>query len=136
MGINISFYSFHENKIINSKGKIEANKSFSEITYFGKRFYPICNYFEKKYNYNQDGTDFFEISPEEMKEFLETVKRQELMDKKELKNWKKTFGDNDNYKNKSDEEIKKFFHDEIIEGIKEVEEEAAENKNVYFRYYY
>lgn len=136
MGINISFYSFHENKIINSKGKIEANKSFSEITYFGKRFYSICNYFEKKYNYNQDGTDFFEISPEEMKEFLETVKRQELMDKKELKNWKKTFGDNDNYKNKSDEEIKKIFHDEIIEGIKEVEEEAAENKNVYFRYYY
>lgn len=71
-----------------------------------------------------------------MKEFLEVVGRQELLDKKELKKWKETFGGNDDYKNKSDEEIKKFFHNEILKGIKEVEEEAEENKNVYFRYSY
>ena len=50
MGMDISFYSFYENKILNSKGKIEINKGFSETAYFGKRFYPICKYFEKKYN--------------------------------------------------------------------------------------
>lgn len=80
--------------------------------------------------------DFLEISPEQLKEFLEVVKRQELLNKKELKNWKETFGGNDDYKNKSDEEIKKFFHNEIIKETKEVEEEAVENKNVYFRYSY
>lgn len=80
--------------------------------------------------------DLLEISPEQLKKFLEVVKRQELLDKKELKNWKETFGGNDDYKNKSDKEIKKFFHNEIINGIKEVEEEAMENKNIYFRYSY
>lgn len=136
MGIDISFYSFYENKVLNSKGKIEINKGFSEIAYFGKRFYPICKYFEKKYNYDQDEIDFLEISPDQLKEFLEVVKKKELLDKKELKNWKETFGGNDDYKNKSDEKIKKFFHNEILKGIKEVEEEAEENKNVYFRYSY
>lgn len=65
------------------------NKGFSEIAYFGKRFYPICKYFEKKYSYDQDEIDFLEISPDQLKEFLEVVKKKELLEKKNLKIRKK-----------------------------------------------
>lgn len=82
MGMDISFYSFYENKVLNSKGKIEINKGFSEIAYFGKRFYPICKYFEKKYNYDQDEIDFLEISPDQLKEFLEVVKKKGIIGQK------------------------------------------------------
>ena len=54
MGLDIHFYSAEKQKNIRTDGKIFETIDFWEICYLSKRFYPVVNYFKKKYGYDAD----------------------------------------------------------------------------------
>lgn len=54
MGLDIYFYSATEQENIRTNGEIFKSVDFWEICHLSKRFYPVVDYFRKKYNYDAD----------------------------------------------------------------------------------
>lgn len=92
MGLDIYFSSAERQKNIRTDGKIFETVDFGEICYLSKRFYPVVNYFRKKYNYDADEHNHLILEKKELETFLEVVEKDKIFEHSDFEEWFESYG--------------------------------------------
>ena len=92
MGLDIHFYSAEKQKNIRTDGKIFETIDFWEICYLSKRFYPVVNYFKKKYGYDADEYNHLILEKKELEKFLEVIDKGKIFEYSDFEEWFKRYG--------------------------------------------
>lgn len=157
MGLDIYFYSTEQQKNIRTDGKIFKTVDLWEICYLSKRFYPIVNYFKKKYGYDADEYNHLILEKKELETFLEIIDKGKIFEYSDFEEWFKSYGtyyyhridENGNYideeydkkKNewvelppKAKEDIKKEFLEELKKDLEKLFYYVEDEDEVAFGY--
>ena len=92
MGLDIYFSSAEKQKNIRTDGKIFETVDFWEICYLSKRFYPILDYFRKKYGYDADEYNHLLLEKKELETFLEVVEKGKIFEHSDFEEWFRSYG--------------------------------------------
>lgn len=92
MGLDIYFSSTERQKNIRTDGKIFETVDFGEICYLSKRFYPVVDYFRKKYNYDADEHNHLILEKKELETFLEVVEKDKIFEHSDFEEWFESYG--------------------------------------------
>mgnify|MGYP000880997219 FL=1 len=92
MGLDIYFSSAERQKNIRTDGKIFETIDFGEICYLSKRFYPVMDYFRKKYNYDADEYNHLLLEKKELETFLEVVEKGKIFEHSDFEEWFESYG--------------------------------------------
>ena len=92
MGLDIYFSSAERQKNIRTDGKIFETVDFGEICYLSKRFYPVVDYFGKKYNYDADEYNYLLLEKKELETFLEVIKEGKIFEHSDFEEWFESYG--------------------------------------------
>lgn len=92
MGLDIYFSSAEKQKNIRTDGKIFETVDFWEICYLSKRFYPILDYFRKKYGYDADEYNHLLLEKKELETFLEVVEKGKIFEYSDFEEWFESYG--------------------------------------------
>lgn len=92
MGLDIHFYSATEQENIRTNGEIFKSVDFWEICYLSKRFYPVVDYFTKKYNYDADEYNHLLLEKKELEKFLEVVDKEKIFEYSDFEEWFESYG--------------------------------------------
>ena len=92
MGLDIYFSSAERQKNIRTDGKIFETIDFGEICYLSKRFYPVMDYFRKKYNYDADEYNHLLLEKKELETFLEVVEKGKIFEHSDFEDWFESYG--------------------------------------------
>lgn len=92
MGLDIYFSSAERQKNIRTDGKIFETVDFGEICYLSKRFYPVVDYFRKKYNYDADEHNHLILEKKELETFLEVVEKGKIFEHSDFEEWFESYG--------------------------------------------
>lgn len=92
MGLDIHFYSVAEQENIRTNGEIFKSVDFGEICYLSKRFYPVVDYFTKKYNYDADEYNHLLLEKKELEKFLEVIDKGKIFEHSDFEEWFKSYG--------------------------------------------
>lgn len=92
MGLDIYFSSAERQKNIRTDGKIFETVDFGEICYLSKRFYPVMDYFRKKYNYDADEYNYLLLEKKELEKFLEVVDKEKIFEYSDFEEWFESYG--------------------------------------------
>lgn len=92
MGLDIHFYSVTEQENIRTNGEIFKSFDFWEICYLSKRFYPILDYFRKKYGYDADEYNHLLLEKKELETFLEVVEKGKIFEHSDFEEWFRSYG--------------------------------------------
>lgn len=92
MGLDIYFSSAERQKNIRTDGKIFETVDFGEICYLSKRFYPVVDYFRKKYNYDADEHNHLILEKKELETFLEVVEKDKIFEHSDFEEWFESYG--------------------------------------------
>lgn len=92
MGLDIYFSSAERQKNIRTDGKIFETIDFWEICYLSKRFYPVVDYFKKKYGYDADEYNHLLLEKKELETFLEVIKEGKIFEHSDFEEWFESYG--------------------------------------------
>lgn len=92
MGLDIHFYSATEQENIRTNGEIFKSVDFWEICHLSKRFYPVMDYFKKKYNYDADEHNHLILEKKELETFLEVVEKGKIFEYSDFEEWFESYG--------------------------------------------
>ena len=157
MGLDIYFSSAERQKNIRTDGKIFETVDFGEICYLSKRFYPVVDYFRKKYNYDADEHNHLILEKKELETFLEVVEKDKIFEHSDFEEWFESYGtyyyhridENGNYIDeeydrekdewfelpaKTKEDIKLEFLEELKKDLEKLFSYAEDEDEVAFTY--
>lgn len=92
MGLDIYFSSAERQKNIRTDGKIFETIDFWEICYLSKRFYPVVDYFKKKYGYDAAEYNHLLLEKKELETFLEVIKEGKIFEHSDFEEWFESYG--------------------------------------------
>lgn len=92
MGLDIHFYSVTEQENIRTNGEIFKSFDFWEICYLSKRFYPVVDYFKKKYGYDADEYNHLILEKKELEMFLEIIDKGKIFEHSDFEEWFESYG--------------------------------------------
>lgn len=92
MGLDIYFSSAEQQKNIRTDGKVFETVDFGEICYLSKRFYPVVDYFRKKYSYDADEYNYLLLEKKELETFLEVIKEGKIFEHSDFEEWFESYG--------------------------------------------
>lgn len=118
MGLDIYFSSAEKQKNIRTDGKIFETVDFWEICYLSKRFYPILDYFRKKYGYDADEYNHLLLEKKELETFLEVVEKGKIFEHSDFEEWFKRYGT--------------YYYRRIDENGNYIDEEYDKEKDEWF----
>lgn len=118
MGLDIHFYSAEKQKNIRTDGKIFETIDFWEICYLSKRFYPVVNYFKKKYGYDADEYNHLILEKKELEKFLEVIDKGKIFEYSDFEEWFKRYGT--------------YYYRRIDENGNYIDEEYDKEKDEWF----
>lgn len=157
MGLDIYFYSAEQQKNIRTDGAVFETVDFGEICYLSKRFYPVVEYFRKKYNYDADKHSYLLLEKKELETFLEVVEKGKIFEHSDFEEWFECYGtyyyhridENGNYIDeeydrekdewfdlpfKTKKDIRKEFLEELKKDLEKLFYYAEDEDEVAFRY--
>ena len=157
MGLDIYFSSAERQKNIKTDGKIFETIDFWEICYLSKRFYPVVDYFKKKYGYDADEYNHLLLEKKELEMFLEIIDKGKIFEHSDFEEWFESYGtyyyrridENGNYIDeeyyrekdewfelapKTKEDIKQEFLEELKKGLRNLFSYAEDDDEVAFSY--
>ena len=157
MGLDIYFYSAEQQKNIRTDGAVFETVDFGEICYLSKRFYPVVEYFRKKYNYDADEHSYLLLEKKELETFLEVVEKGKIFEHSDFEEWFECYGtyyyhridENGNYIDeeydrekdewfdlpfKTKKDIRKEFLEELKKDLEKLFYYAEDEDEVAFRY--
>lgn len=157
MGLDIYFSSAEHQKNIRTDGKIFETVDFGEICYLSKRFYPVMDYFRKKYNYDADEYNHLLLEKKELETFLEIIDKGKIFEHSDFEEWFESYGtyyyhridENGNYIDeeydrekdewfelpaKTKEDIKLEFLEELKKDLEKLFSYAEDEDEVAFTY--
>lgn len=157
MGLDIYFYSAEQQKNIRTDGAVFETVDFGEICYLSKRFYPVVEYFRKKYNYDADEHSYLLLEKKELETFLEVVEKGKIFEHSDFEEWFECYGtyyyhridENGNYIGeeydrekdewfdlpfKTKKDIRKEFLEELKKDLEKLFYYAEDEDEVAFRY--
>lgn len=118
MGLDIYFSSAEKQKNIRTDGKIFETVDFWEICYLSKRFYPILDYFRKKYGYDADEYNHLLLEKKELEKFLEVIDKGKIFEYSDFEEWFKRYGT--------------YYYRRIDENGNYIDEEYDKEKDEWF----
>lgn len=157
MGLDIYFSSVERQKNIRTDGKIFETIDFWEICYLSKRFYPVVDYFKKKYGYDADEYNHLLLEKKELETFLEIIDKGKIFEHSDFEEWFESYGtyyyhridENGNYIDeeydrekdewfelpaKTKEDIKLEFLEELKKDLEKLFSYAEDEDEVAFTY--